>query len=178
MKAGSWNHRFWRALRAGTGPSRMLAPGLVLVLVALLAACSSGPVRRVSPPSALVQQLTVQADGTWSVDLRIENFSSIPMRFETVELVLTIGDEEAGRVSAQPAIPIGPESADVVTAVLAPQAAGKLAVADALAGRRSIAYTLQGTISATPDATTRQRRFEVRRNSQLTPAPGLPGVLR
>ena len=43
-----------------------------LVSAALLAGCSSGPVRRVSEPSALIQQLTVRADGRWSVDLRID----------------------------------------------------------------------------------------------------------
>jgi hypothetical protein len=146
-------------------------------LVSLLASCSSGPVRRVSEPSALIQQLTVRADGRWSVDLRIENFSSIPMQFDSVDLALTFGDNEAGRVTAQPAISIGPESADVVTAVFTPQAAGKFAVADALAGGRSIGYTLSGSISATPDEG-RQRSFKIKRSSQLNPAPGLPGVMR
>jgi ABC-type phosphate transport system permease subunit len=72
---------------------------------------------------------------------------------------------------------IGPESADVVTTVLTPQAAGKLAVADALAAGRSISYALTGTIAATPDEA-HQRSFEVKHSSQLSPAPGLPGVLR
>nr|WP_225876346.1 LEA type 2 family protein [Lysobacter terrestris] len=150
-----------------------VAAGMAL----LLGACSHGPVRRVSEPSALVQQLTVRADGRWSVDVRIENFSSIPMRFDSYDLVLAFGDNEAGHVTAQPAISIGPESADVVTTVFTPQAAAKLAVADALAGGRSIAYTLSGTITATPDEK-KQRSFTVKRGSQLNPAPGLPGVLR
>lgn len=146
-------------------------------LVSLLASCSSGPVRRVSAPSALIQQLTVRADGRWSVDLRIENFSSIPMQFDSLDLALTFGDNEAGHVTAQPVISIGPESADVVTTVFTPQAAGKFAVADALAGGRSIGYTLSGAITATPDEG-RQRSFEVKRGSQLNPSPGLPGVMR
>lgn len=164
MKPGVWTRGL--AVMAGA-----------VSLVALLASCSSGPVRRVSEPSALIQQLTVRADGRWSVDLRIENFSSIPMRFDAVDLGLTIGDNDAGRVTAQPAISIGPESADVITTVFTPQAAGKLAVAEALAGGRSIGYTLSGTIMATPDEA-RQRSFEVKRSSQLNPAPGLPGVMR
>lgn len=155
--------------------TRALA-GLVLV-ASLLAGCSSGPVRRVSEPSAQIQQLTVREDGRWAVELRIENFSSIPMRFESVDLGLSFGDSEAGRVTAQPALSIGPESADVVTTVFTPQAAAKLAVADALAGRRAIAYKLEGRISATPDERKR-RDFEIRRSHQLNPAPGLPGVLR
>lgn len=156
-------------------PTRVVAG--VLLLASVLAGCSSGPVRRVSEPSALIQQLTVRADGRWAVELRIENFSSIPMRFDSVDLALAFGDNEGGRVTAQPAVSIGPESADVVTAVFAPPAAGKLAVADALAGGRSIAYTLDGYISATP-AEGKPHSFEVRRSSQLNPAPGLPGVLR
>ena len=156
-------------------PTRVVAGALLLA--GLFAGCSSGPVRRVSEPSALIQQLTVRPDGRWSVDLRIENFSSIPMRFDSLDLALSFGDSQAGHVTAQPAISIGPESADVVTTVFTPQAAAKLAVADALAGGRSIAYTLEGNIVATPDER-RQRTFEVKRTSQLNPAPGLPGVLR
>ncbi|WP_460710987.1 LEA type 2 family protein [Lysobacter terrae] len=148
-----------------------------IAAVVLLGACSHGQVRRVSEPSALIQQLTVRTDGRWDVELRIENFSSIPMRFDSVDLALTIGDSEAGHVTAQPAVSIGPESADVVSTVFTPQAAAKLAVADALAGGRSIGYTLAGTITATPDEK-RQRSFQVKRGSQLNPAPGLPGVLR
>lgn len=159
MKAGLWTR------------------GLVVMTALLLGACSHGPVRRISEPAALIQQLTVREDGRWSVELRIENFSSIPMRFDSVDLALAFGDNEAGHVTAQPAISIGPESADVVTTVFTPQLAGKLAVAEALAGGRGIAYTLSGSITATPDEA-RQRSFEVKRGSQLNPAPGLPGVLR
>ncbi|KGM55978.1 hypothetical protein N800_10125 [Lysobacter daejeonensis GH1-9] len=145
--------------------------------VALLAGCASGPVRRVSEPSARIQQLTVRADGSWSTDLRIENFSSIAMRFDRIDLALTVAGQDAGRLSAQPALSIGKESADVVTVTLAPNAAAKLAVADALAAGRGVDYTLKGTVAATPD-NTRQRSFKIDRNSALSPAPGLPGVLR
>ena len=143
----------------------------------MLAGCASGPVRRVSEPSARIQQLTVRADGSWSTELRIENFSSVPMRFDALKLALSIGDNTAGTLSAQPGVSIGPESADVVTVTITPQAAAKLAVADALAGGRSVDYTLAGTLDVTPDES-RQRSFELDRTSALSPAPGLPGVLR
>lgn len=145
--------------------------------VAFLAGCASGPVRRVSEPSARIQQLTVRADGSWSTDLRIENFSSIAMRFDRVDLALTVAGQDAGRLTAQPALSIGKESADVVTVTLAPSAAAKLAVADALAAGRGVDYTLKGTVDATPDEA-KQRSFEIDRSSALSPAPGLPGVLR
>ncbi|GAB3388377.1 LEA type 2 family protein [Lysobacter fragariae] len=133
--------------------------------------------RRVSEPTAQIQQLTVRADGRWSVELRIENFSSIPMRFDSVDLALVVGEQDAGHVTAQPAMTIGPESADVVTSVFTPQAGAKLAVADALGGGRSIAYSLKGRVDATPDER-KQRSFDIERSSQLSPAPGLPGVMR
>lgn len=143
----------------------------------LLAGCASGPVRRVSEPSARIQQLAVRADGSWSAEVRIENFSSVPMRFDALDLALSIGEHAAGRLAAQPALSIGPESADVVTVAIKPQVAAKLAVADALAAGRSVTYTLKGTLDATPDEGKR-RSFAFDRTSALSPAPGLPGVLR
>ncbi|HZX76278.1 LEA type 2 family protein [Lysobacter sp.] len=151
--------------------------GLALTAL-LLAGCSSGPVRRVSEPSARIQQLTVRADGSWSAELRIENFSSVPMRFDTLDLAVEVAQNvAAGNLRAQPALTIGPESADVITVTMSPQVAAKIAVADALASGRSVPYSLRGRIDATPDEA-KQRSFDVSRNSELSPAPGLPGVLR
>ena len=168
MTATGWTQR-WMFRSA-----RVAVP---LVLGALLASCMSGPVRRVSVPAAQIQQLTVRADGRWSVDVRIENFSSIPMTFNTVDLAVKVSGHDAGHFTAQPAVTIGPESGDVVNAVFTPQVGGKLAVADALAAGRGIGYELAGTMAATPDEG-KQRIFEVERRSQLSPAPGLPGVMR
>ena len=55
-------------------------------LALLLAGCGSGPVRRVSEPAASIQQLTVRADGRWDVALRLNNFSSVAMRFDSTAL--------------------------------------------------------------------------------------------
>ena len=152
---------------------------IVASLVAtLVAACASGPVRRVSEPAARIQQLTVQADGRWDVELRLQNFSSIPMRFDEVALQLAVAGQDAGVLRASPGLLIGGESADVAEVTLVPSANARLAVADALAAGRSVDYPLQGPITATPEEG-KQRRFETDlRRSALSPAPGLPGVLR
>jgi len=149
----------------------------VLLLCATLAGCGGGPVRRVSEPAASIQQLTVRADGSWSVDLRINNFSSVPMRFDNVSLAVAVGGESAGTLQGQPAISIGPESADVATLTLAPTSAARIAVADALSSRKSLAYTLKGRVDATPEEG-KSRSFDIDRSSALNPVPGLPGVLR
>src|SRR3546814_699107 len=93
----------------GPGMRRHWSSFLFLATAAalLLAACSSGPVRRVSEPSASIQQLTVRADGSWSVDLRLQNYSSIPMRFGAISLDMKLGDHEAGTLQGNAGISIG-----------------------------------------------------------------------
>jgi hypothetical protein len=149
-----------------------------LMLPLLIGACgSSGPVRRVSEPSANIQQLSVRADGSWSVDLRIDNFSSVPMRFDGISLAMTIAGEQAGTLQGRPTLSIGPETADVATLALVPAAGAKIAIADALARGRSIDYHLQGSLVAAPE-NGGARTYQVKRDNALSPVPGLAGVLR
>lgn len=151
--------------------------GWITVVMLLLASCAGGPVRRVSEPAASIQQLSVRGDGSWSVELRIENFSSIPMRFDAFSLPLVMGGEAAGALQGQAGISIGPESADVVTFTHAPTSGARIVTADALAGNRSLAYSFEGTVQTTPEDG-RSKSFELKRSSALSPVPGLPGVLR
>lgn len=149
----------------------------VSVLVVLLAACSGGPVRRISPPAASLQQLTVNADGSWLVDLRLQNYSSIAMRFEATDLAITVGGQAAGSLKGAPGISVGPESADVVSLPFVPSAEARMAIAGALAGRRPLPYTLTGTVQAVPDKG-KNRSFDIEARNTLNPVPGLDGVLR
>lgn len=152
--------------------------GLLLCLCCLvLAACSSGPVRRVYEPTASIQQLTVQADGSWSVELRLQNYSTMPMRFGTIDLEITLGDESAGKLQGDAGISIGPESADVVTLAHTPTSSARMMMADSLSRGRRVDYSLEGKLHATPEDKG-ERIFEIERESALSPVPGLPGVLR
>ena len=161
-------------------PGRLLAGRLLvgMLLAAILAACSSGPVRRVSEPAASIQQLTVQADGSWSIELRLQNYSSIPMRFDAVDLQLSVGGQAAGALRHRPGLEIGPESADIVTVPMTPESAARMLLADALAGGRGVDYAFEGSIEAAPADKGSARTWQVKRNSALSPTPGLPGVLR
>ncbi len=147
------------------------------VVVLSVTGCASGPVRRVSEPSASIQQLTVGADGRWTVELRLQNYSNVPMRFDRVALTLRTADEAAGDLRAEPALTVGPESADTVVIALTPQAGARIAVASALADRRNVDYVLEGTLGAGADDK-KARDYKLRRNSALSPVPGLPGTLR
>lgn len=157
--------------------NRGLAWASLLLLCAALVACSSGPPRRVSQPAASIQQLTVNADGSWSVDLRLQNYSSIPMRFTSATLAITVSDQAAGTLQGAPQISIGPESADVVTLPFKPTVEARIVVADALAGRRSLGYALKGTLDAVPEEG-KSRTFDIDARNTLNPVPGLDGVLR
>ena len=66
---------------------------LSILLLATVAGCRSGPVKRVSEPAAQLQQITVRADGRWDVQLRLQNYSSIAMRFDRLALT---GSRAAG----------------------------------------------------------------------------------
>lgn len=150
---------------------------LTAVLSLTLAACGGGMVKRVSEPAAGIQQLTVANDGSWDVELRLRNYSSMPMRFDDVSLRIKVGDEAAGTLNAAPGLSIGPESADVIKVRLQPASPARIVVADALAGGRSLFCELEGTVKATPEEK-KQRSFEVKARNTLNQAPGLPGVLR
>ena len=143
----------------------------------VLAGCATGPAKRVSEPTASIQQLTVGTDGRWSVELRLQNFSSVPMRFDRIAMTLRTGTEVAGELQASPALTVGPESADIAIVTLAPSAAARIVIADALADRRSMNYSLEGTIDAAAEDR-KARDYKIKRDSALSPVPGLPGVMR
>lgn len=149
----------------------------ISLFAVVLAACSTGPVRRISPPAASVQQLTVNADGSWSVDLRLQNYSTVAMRFDSADLAITVAGQAAGSLKGAPAISVGPESADVVSLPFTPSVEARMAIAGALAGRRPLPYTLDGTLQAVPDKG-KSKSYDIEARNTLNPVPGLDGVLR
>ena len=145
-----------------------------IAFLALLGGCASGPKKVINPPKASIQELAVQPDGRWRLTVRLQNFSSVSTTFATLDAKLYVGGQDAGQLQATPAMAIGPESADVVTATLAPALGAKVAVASALASKRSVTYTLTGTIKTSEP----KGSWTFTHDSNLDPAPGLPGVMR
>jgi hypothetical protein len=146
-----------------------------VALSLLLSACAGDGVRKqINPPRASVQQLAVQADGQWQLSLRLQNFSNVATAFQSVNAKLQVDGQDAGAIVLTPAISIGPESADVVTATLKPALAAKLVVASALSSGQSVRYVLSGRIVTTTPKGDNAFSFD----STLNPAPGLNGVLR
>lgn len=161
-------------LRASS--SSVYAPLLVAVVLAIvLAGCAGGIPQRIYPPTASIQQISVQEDGGWNVALRLQNFSNVGMRIARVEARLDIAGAPAGSVDLQPGVVAPAGSAEILNIELAPSAAARAAVSAALRDRGSVAYRLAGTIhSSEPD----RRRDPFEFESALAPVPGLPDTLR
>lgn len=135
--------------------------------VLALAACGSGPVKRVSPPTASIQELSVQADGSWRLLIRVQNFSNVPMTFSTIRAALDVNGVEIGRLDSALDIDVPGESADVLTMSMSPSPGTQLAETE-------LAYRLHGNIESSEPS----GNFDFERKSRLSPAPGLPGTWR
>ncbi len=133
----------------------------------LLASCGSGPVKRVSPPTASVQELIVHSDGNWQLRIRLQNFSNVPMTFSGIDAELEVAERAVGSIKLPFKLDIPGESADVFEASLAPLAGVAIPAGD-------FAYRLHGTISSSDP----KGNFKFERNSHLSPAPGLVGTWR
>jgi hypothetical protein len=153
-------------------PIRSLCAFAIVALVTLLLAGCFGETKNIFPPRASIQQITVQADGSWRVQLRLQNYSNVSTTFGTVDAKIEMAGNPAGSVSASPAMRIGPESADVIDVSLVPAPAAAQAIAAAHAG--NLRYRIAGRITTTDPQGDYQYTFE----SVLSPVPGLNGVLR
>jgi hypothetical protein len=144
-----------------------------LLLLCGLAGCAGGPPKRIFPPRAELQELRVEADGSWALALRVHNYSTVPMRFSAIDLGLDVGAAPAGRIALQPGLDVAPNSIEVLQTRITPSAAA----ADALRGLGaggSLAYRLRGTIETSEP----REDFDIDFPSALSAVPGLDGVLR
>lgn len=153
---------------------RKLSIAFVVLLAALLAACASGPPKRVFPPQGSLQELRVEADGQWVARIRVQNFSTVPMRFSRVEATLSINGQEATRLVLSPDLTVGPGSNEIFEHRFAPAAGPKSFVDQALANRGSVRYQLSGRIASSEPVSDHPFDYQ----SALDPVPGLTGILR
>lgn len=146
---------------------RFLLPAACLALGLLLVACGSkGPVKRVHPSTASVQQMQVH-EGEIRLSIRIHNFSTMPMHYSRLQATFSVEGEAVGEVQLQPELDIVANGGDVVQAVL--QAPGW-----SPPDGPSFAYVLKGEIeTSSPKA-----RFNVEHASRLSPVPGIAGTYR
>lgn len=147
---------------------------IAVLLLVLMAGCASGPPKRIFPPQATLKELRVEADGQWVAQIRIQNYSTVPMRFSRLEATLSVNGQEATRINIDPGLSVGPGSNELVRHSFTPAAGPKAAVAQALASRGSVRYQLTGRIASSDPASDHPFDYQ----SALDPVPGLTGVLR
>lgn len=133
----------------------------------LLASCGSGPVKRVSPPAASVQELSIRPDGSWHLRVRVQNFSNVSMTFSAIDAKLEIDDREVGTIALPLNLDVPGESADVFETDIMPTSGAR-------PDSGEFAYRLHGKISSSDP----KGDFNVERKSRLSPAPGLADTWR
>ena len=137
-----------------------------LAVAVLVTGCGSGPARRITPSQVSIQQLVADASGTWKVTLRIQNYSTVTMRYASLHGTLHIAGVDVGSIDLAPTdLDIPANSADVIDATV--HASAKLPAGD-------IEYRISGTIATSEP----KNDFKFDRSSRLSPAPGLPGTWR
>jgi hypothetical protein len=134
-------------------------------IAVLVSGCGSGPARRITPSQVSIQQLVADAGGAWKVTLRIQNYSTVTMRYSALHGTLHIAGADVGNIDLTPDLDIPPNSADVIETTL--HASAKLPAGD-------VDYKISGTIQTSEPKTD----FKFDRSSRLSPAPGLPGTWR
>lgn len=153
--------------------SRLFALALLLSAAAL-AACSGAPAKRLYPPQVSVQEVSTLPNGKLALKIRIQNYSNVAVQFSRIEAWLRLADNDAGKVSFDPATSVGPGSAEVVVHEMEPLDAALPLIEAALRERKALRYQLKGNIASSEPRADYDFEFE----SALNPVPGIDGVLR
>lgn len=147
---------------------------ILLALITLtLAACASGPVKRVFPPEARVQEVRLQGDGA-NLLLRVQSFSTVPSDVQAYALTLEFAGVAAARLEGQANTTVLPEAAETLALETALDPSAIERARAAIANGTALRYRLHGTITVEPTG----RAYPIDYSSALSPVPGLDGVLR
>lgn len=152
----------------------MARPLLLVLFAVLLTACGGGgPVKRVFPPEARVQELRLEP-GSVRLELRVQSFSTVASELQAYALTLEIAGVEAARLAGRPGTTLLPQAAEIVEAAAKLDAASVARAREAIAAGTALRYRLHGTITVEPTG----RAYPIDYSSALSPVPGLEGVLR
>ncbi|WHZ20517.1 MAG: hypothetical protein OJF55_002666 [Rhodanobacteraceae bacterium] len=153
----------------------LVAIGL-LAVTALLGACT-GMGTKLQPPTASIQQLTVNSDGTWAVVVRFQNYSyDTGMHVYAIDADLSLDGKPAGHIAFSPALDIPAMDADIGNVTLKPDAAGAAALA--AAKRNAIQYELKGTLSVGKGEKGGAQPFKLDGKGYISPVPGVSNIWR
>lgn len=150
---------------------------LALFGAALALAGCTGMGTKLQPPTASIQQLTVNSDGTWAAVVRFQNYSyDTGMHVYAIDASLSLDDKTAGHIAISPALDIPAMDADIATATFKPDAAGAAALA--AAKRNAIQYELKGTLSVGKGTKGSAQPFKLDDKGYISPVPGVSNIWR
>lgn len=151
--------------------------GTVVVGVLLTLAGCGGMGTKLQPPTAGIQQLTVQSDGQWSAVVRFQNYSyDAGMHVYSIDATLTLAGKPAGHIALSPGLDIPAMDADIATATFKPDAPGAAALAAAKGG--AIQYELKGTLNVGKGTQGKTQPFKLQGRGYISPVPGVSNVWR
>lgn len=150
---------------------------VVLLGAALALAGCTGLGTKLQPPTASIQQLTVQSDGTWVAVVRVQNYSyDTGMHVYSIDADLALNGKPAGHVTLSPALDIPAMDADIATATFKPDAAGAAALA--AAKRNAVQYELKGTLAVGKGEKGGAQSFKLDGKGYISPVPGVSNIWR
>ncbi|MGH8126373.1 MAG: LEA type 2 family protein [Rhodanobacteraceae bacterium] len=155
---------------------RTLLVATLAVLIPILAGCT-GAGTKLQAPTASIQQLTVNSDGTWAAVVRFQNYSyDTGMHVHSMAADFSLNGKAAGHIAISPALDIPAMDADVATATFTPDSAGVAALA--AAGRNALQYELEGTLSVSKGDKDRAQPFKLDNKGYISPVPGVSNIWR
>ncbi|WIG54337.1 MAG: hypothetical protein OJF61_000123 [Rhodanobacteraceae bacterium] len=150
---------------------------VALASAALMLAACTGFGAKLQPPTASIQQLTVNSDGTWAAVVRFQNYSyDTGMHVYAIDAELTLDGKPAGHVAFSPALDIPAMDADIATATFKPDTGGAAALA--AAKRNAIQYELKGTLSVGKGEKGGAQSFKLDGKGYISPVPGVSNIWR
>ncbi|MGH8184009.1 MAG: LEA type 2 family protein [Rhodanobacteraceae bacterium] len=156
-------------------PRALFALGLACATLALAGCFGAGT--KLQPPTASIQQLTVNSDGTWAAVVRFQNYSyDTGMHVYAIDAALSVDGKPAGHVTISPALDIPAMDADIATATFKPDDAGAAALA--AAKRNAVQYELKGTLSVGKGTQGKAQPFKLDGKGYISPVPGVSNIWR
>ncbi|HEX7326714.1 MAG TPA: hypothetical protein VF292_15400 [Rhodanobacteraceae bacterium] len=153
------------------------ARSAVLVIAAAALAGCFGSSTKLQPPTAGIQQLTVQSNGEWATVVRFQNYSyDTGMHVYAIDATLTLNGQAAGLVQFSPGLDIPAMDADIATITFHPDPGGATVLAEAK--QNAVQYVLKGTLSVGKGDTGKARSFKLNGRGYISPVPGVSNIWR
>lgn len=155
---------------------RQLSAGALLIMMLALAGCA-GFGTKLQPPTASIQQLTLQSDGNWVAVVRFQNYSyDTGMHVYAIDASLSLDGKPAGHIAFSPALDIPAMDADIANATFRPDPVGAAALT--AAKRNPVQYQLAGTLSVGKGVQGSAQSFKLDDKGYLSPVPGVSNIWR